>query len=109
MACCPKPEYQRRQQAVEQQIGVLARQAQQIASQVEQQQELAGVMISIEAFCQRVQASLEVATFAKKRQLVELLIDRVIDTNGDVEIRYVIPTTPGGEFTRFCYLRIAYL
>jgi hypothetical protein len=34
------------------------------------------------------------ATFEQKRQLVELLIDRVIVTMDEVEIRYVIPTSP---------------
>lgn len=102
-------EYQRRRQAVEQQMGVLDRQAQQIASQVEQQKELAGVMLSIEAFCQRIQAGLENATFAQKRQLVELLIDRVVVTNGEVEIRYVIPTSPSSEHVRFSHLRTNYL
>jgi len=105
----PLAEYQRRRQAVEQQMGVLDRQAQQIASQVEQQQELAGVMVSIEAFCQRVQVGLENATFAQKRQLVELLIDRVVVTNGDVEIRYVIPTSPSSEHVHFSHLRTNYL
>ena len=52
------------------------------------------VMTSIEGFCERVQRGLAQATFAQRRQLVELLIDRVIVTNGDVEIRYVIPTSP---------------
>ena len=48
---------------------------------------------SAAAFCQRVQAGLADATFAQKRQLIELLIDRVVVTDGEVEIRYVIPTT----------------
>src|SRR5262249_49769387 len=42
------------------------------------------------------------------RTLVELLIDRVLVDNGDVEIRYVIPTTPHGETTRFYQLRKDY-
>ncbi|MDP9382246.1 MAG: hypothetical protein M3Q29_19310, partial [Chloroflexota bacterium] len=40
--------------------------------------------------------------------LVELLIDRVIVTDGDVEIRYVLPTSPGSEHVRFCHLRTDY-
>src|SRR5262245_23135199 len=63
---------------------------------------------SIAAFCQRVQAGLAQATFAQKRTLVELLIDRVLVANGDVEIRYAIPTHPRGEMTRFCQLRKDY-
>jgi hypothetical protein len=39
---------------------------------------------------------------------VELLIDRVLVDNGDVEIRYVIPTNPRGETTRFYQLRKDY-
>jgi hypothetical protein len=39
---------------------------------------------------------------------VELLIDRVVVTDGQVEIRYVIPTTPGSTRTRFCHLRTDY-
>jgi hypothetical protein len=41
--------------------------------------------------------------------LVELLIDRVIVTDGEVEIRYVIPTSPSSEHVRFCHLRSDYL
>jgi len=55
-----------------------------------------------------VQAGLAQATFDQRRQLVELLIDRVVVTDGDVEIRYVIPTTPASEHVRFCHLRTDY-
>jgi site-specific DNA recombinase len=34
-----------------------------------------------------------------------LLIDRVIVTDGDVEIRYVVPTSPDGEREPFWRLR----
>jgi hypothetical protein len=48
------------------------------------------------------------ASFEQRRQLVELLIDRVVVTDGQVEIRYVIPTTPASTTTRFCHLRTDY-
>jgi len=38
-----------------------------------------------------------------------LLIDRVIVTGEEVEIRYVIPTDPSSEQVRFCHLRSDYL
>lgn len=76
--------------------------------QVDRQKELAGIQGSVAEFCQRVQAGLGHATFEQKRQLVELLIDRVLVTNGEVEIRYVIPTTPSSEHVRFCHLRSDY-
>ena len=40
--------------------------------------------------------------------LVELLIDRVIVTDGEVEIRYVMPTDRASEQVRFCHLRLDY-
>ena len=102
------PEYQRRRQDLDQKIQALATQAQQLDAQVDHQAELAGLATAITAFCQRVQAGLTHATFEQKRTLVELLIDRVVVTNDEVEIRYVIPTSPAGEHTRFCHLRKDY-
>ena len=59
--------------------------------------------------CRRIEKGLAGATFEQKRRLVELLIDRVIVTEEEVEIRYVIPTSASGEHTRFCHLRTNYL
>jgi hypothetical protein len=42
------------------------------------------------------------------RLLGKYRIDRVVVTDGDVEIRYVIPTTPASEHVRFCHLRTDY-
>lgn len=62
----------------------------------------------IEAFCRRIRPTVEQLPFAQRRQLVELLIDRVIVTDSQVEIRYVVPTGPKGETTPFCQLRLDY-
>jgi site-specific DNA recombinase len=67
--------------------------------------QLAAMALSIEAFCQRRQHGISEATFEQKRQLIALLIDRVVVTGEEVEIRYVIPTSSKGETTRFCHLR----
>ena len=48
------------------------------------------------------------AAFEQRRALVELLIDRVIVTDGEVEIRYVMPTDRASEQVRFCHLRLDY-
>jgi site-specific DNA recombinase len=102
------PEYQRRRQELDGKIQALATQAQQLDTQVDHHAQLAGLVTSITAFCQRVRTGLTHATFQQKRTLVELLIDRVVVTNDEVEIRYVIPTSPAGEQTRFCHLRKDY-
>jgi hypothetical protein len=62
----------------------------------------------MEEFCRRVATSLDQATFEQRRQLVELLIDRVVVTGEEVEIRYVIPTSASSEHVRFCHLRKDY-
>src|ERR1700730_10982474 len=45
---------------------------------------------------------------ASLRVLTEPLVDRVVVTGEDVEIRYVIPTSPKSEQIRFCHLRLDY-
>jgi site-specific DNA recombinase len=104
----PLVEYQRRRRELEQKAQALATQEQQLDGHIDHQAQLAALAASVEAFCQRVQAGLANATFEQKRQLVELLIDRVIVTDAEVEICYVIPTSPSSEHTRFCHLRKDY-
>ena len=94
-------EYQRRRQDLDQRLQALAEQVRQLEASVGRQDALAAMVQSIEAFCERVQDGLTGATFEQKRLLVELLIDRVMVTNEEVEIRYVIPTSPGSEQVRF--------
>ena len=104
----PLPEYQRRRGEVEQKQHGLAQQHQHLEGQATRHLDVAAQVQGAEAFCQRVQAGLAEATFAQKRQLVELLIDRVVVTDDEVEIRYVVPTSARGEHTRFCHLRLDY-
>ena len=105
----PLAEYRRRRKDLEQRDESLAAQERQLRSQSHQRMELVGVAGSIEDFCERVGGGLAEATFEQKRKLVELLIDRVIVTGEEVEIRYVIPTDPSSEHVRFCHLRSDYL
>ena len=62
----------------------------------------------MDEFCRRVRDGLDQATWEQKRQLIECLVARVVVTDGEVEIRYVIPTNPAGEATHFCHLRSDY-
>src|SRR5919206_109702 len=108
LAVIPLPEYQRRRQALEQRLQALETQAGRLEAQVDRQAELAGWATSAADFCRRVRAGLAGADFARKRQLVELLIDRVLISDGEVEIRYVVPLSPGSETVHFCHLRKDY-
>jgi site-specific DNA recombinase len=80
----------------------------QLQTKVDDRMELNSAANSIEAFCTQVRPVLDQANFAQKRQLVELLIDRVIVSNENVEIHYVIPTHPEGPHVPFCHLRTDY-
>ena len=105
----PLAEYERRRRDLEHRDEALSGQERQLQAQAHQRMELAGVVGSVEDSCERVRSGLADATFEHRRKLVELLIDRVIVTDEEVEIRYVIPTTPESEHVRFCHLRSDYL
>ncbi len=105
----PLAEYERRRRDLEHRDEALAGQERQLEAQADQRMELAGVAGSVEDFCKRVRSGLADATFEQKRELVELLVDRVIVTDEEVEIRYVVPTDPSSEQVRFCHLRSDYL
>jgi site-specific DNA recombinase len=77
-AVIPLDEYERRRRDLEQRVQALAGQEQQLRSE------------------------------AERRQLVLLLIDRMVVTDADVEIRYALPTSPESEHVRFCQLRKDY-
>src|SRR5215212_1575119 len=107
-AVMPLDEYERRRRDLEQRARALAEQEEQLRSDAARRQQLAGMAASLEAFRERVQGGLAQASFEQRRQLVLLLIDRVIVTDAEVEIRYVLPTSPDSEHVRFCQLRKHY-
>ena len=99
------PELQRKREDLDRRNAALAAQQRQLDAAASQRLELSAVADGIEAFCQTVRARLAAATFEQRRQLAELLIDRVIVTDDQVEIRYVLPTSPDGPHHPFCQLR----
>jgi site-specific DNA recombinase len=104
----PLAGYERRRHDLEQHAQALARQEEQLHSDVTRRQQLAGIAASLEAFRERIQHGLAQASFEQRRQLVLLLIDCVIVTDVEVEIRYVLPTSPESEHVRSCHLRKDY-
>ncbi len=104
-----RDEFARKRQEILQTLNGLAQQLRQMEAQAQQQHDVAAVAHGLTDFCQRLQPTLDHLTFDQRRQLVELLIDRVIVDDGQVEIRYVILTGPKGAETPFCHLRLDYL
>jgi site-specific DNA recombinase len=101
-------EFERKRSELTRKQQALATQRLQLEMTIVERVELSGVASSIEVFCTQVRPVLEHATFAQRRQLVELLIDRVVVTENEVEIRCVIPTQPDGPHVPFCHLRTNY-
>jgi site-specific DNA recombinase len=104
-----REECERRRKEVAQSQHGFMQQLRQLDAQAQQHVNVAALAQGIEAFGQRMQPTLDKLTFAQRRQLVELLIDRVIVNDAQVEIRYVVPTGPKGETIPFCHLRLDYL
>jgi len=98
-------ELQRKRQDLDRRHAALLAQQRQLDAAAGQKLELQAVASGIEAFCQAIRGGLATATFEQRRQLAELLIDRVIVTGDQVEIRYVLPTSPDGPHRPFCQLR----
>jgi site-specific DNA recombinase len=101
--------FQRKRDELQRRLETLDIQRRQLNASAHQQLALRAIAESLDAFCAQVRTGLSQATFDQRRALVELLIDRVIVTNGEVEIRYVFPTARDGPFVRFCHLRLDYL
>ncbi len=104
-----RDEFERKRQELAQTQNGLQQQLRQLEHQAQKQIETLTLANNIQEFCQRIQPTLDNLNFEQRRQLVELLIDRVIVDDDKVEIRYVIPTSPHGENTLFCHLRTDYL
>jgi hypothetical protein len=90
-----------------QEADLLARERE-VAAQGERLVEVSAIAQSMTAVLKQLRVGLDQAGFEQRRQLVELLIDRVVVTDGQVEIRYVIPTTDTSTKTWFCHLRTDY-
>ncbi len=101
-------EYERRRRELDARLLALERQEQDLMHDTARQDETAQLAAHAEAFCRRVREGLAEADFDRKRALLQLLVDRVIVTDGAVEIRYAVPTGPEGEHTPFSRLRTDY-
>jgi len=100
--------FQRQDRALAGQEADLLAREREVAAQGERLVEVSAIAQSMTAVLEQLRVGLGQAGFQQRRQLVELLIDRVVVTDGQVEIRYVIPTTPSSTQTRFCHLRTDY-
>ena len=90
----PLAEYGRRRRDTDGRLRALDGQERELTRDAERQDRTAGLASHAEAFCRRVGEGLAGADFARRRALLELLVDRVVVADGEVEIRYAVPTGP---------------
>jgi site-specific DNA recombinase len=104
-----REEFERKRQELSKTKQGLTQQKRELDQQAQQQINVAQLTQGVTDFCHRMQQLLPNLDFAQRRQLVELLIDRVVTKDSSIEIRYVIPTDPKGERLPFSHLRKDYL
>jgi site-specific DNA recombinase len=100
--------FQRQDQSLAGQEADLRAREREVAAQGERLVQVSAIAQSMTQVLEGLRVGLDQASFEQRRQLVELLIDRVVVTDGQVEIRYVIPTTDTSTKTQFCHLRTDY-
>jgi site-specific DNA recombinase len=74
-------------------LASVERELRDLEATAQQEVDLATVTMQLEQFRAVVAEGLDEASFAQRRALVELLVDRVVVDAPDVEIRYIIPLT----------------
>ena len=84
-------ELKERRVKIAQQREALTAQYQQRAQLRRQAAQVREVLEDLEAFCGRINARLEDATFEEKQAILQLLIERIIVGEDTLEIRHVIP------------------
>ena len=99
-------EFERKRQELEKTDNSFKNQLQQLQKEAQKQINIKQIAQGIEGFCRRTGQTLDQLEFQQRRQLIELLVDRVVVDDQSVEIRYVIPTSPKGEKNFFCQLRL---
>ena len=96
-----RQEFERKRRELNHLQSGLTQQLRELDQQAHQQLEVTQLATGIETFCQRIQPTLEHLSFVQRRQLVELLIDRILVDGHQVEIRYAIPTSDKGALLPF--------
>ena len=101
-------EFERKRAELVRRSETLQAQLRQLEAMTAQHSELARRAHGIEDVCKQLRDGLAQANFAQQRALVELLIDCVVVSDAEVEIRYVMPLSRAGPQRRFCHLRLDY-
>jgi site-specific DNA recombinase len=84
-------ELKARRAGLEERLRLLTQQERELRQQQQQQVRLAELSVKVEDLCQATGTGLQTLDFAGRRKIIELLVDRVILSHHDIEIRYAVP------------------
>jgi hypothetical protein len=101
-------ELQTRRAGLEERLRLLRQQEQALQRQQQHTLRLAEVCANLETFCQAIHTGLHALDFARRRRIVELLVDRGLISHDTVEIRYAIPLTGLGPHDKKGPLQLPY-
>jgi site-specific DNA recombinase len=80
-----------RRAVLQDRIQGLVQQERDLHAQHQQHLRLTDLCANINALCESLQAGLHTLDFARRRRIVEFLVDRVLISHDEIEIRYAIP------------------
>jgi len=86
-----------RRAALQDRIQTLIQQERELHTQQQHRVRLTELCAKIEVLCAGLRAGLESLDFARRRRIVELLVDRVLISHHEIEIRYAIPLKGLGQ------------
>jgi site-specific DNA recombinase len=86
-------ELKTRRAGLRERVHLLMQQEQDVRSHQRQQVRLSELSANIEALCRTTRAGLHALDFAGRRKIIELLVDRVLISHDEIEIRYAVPLT----------------
>jgi site-specific DNA recombinase len=75
----------------------LVQQERDLHAQHQQHRRLADLCAHLKALCESLHTGLHTLDFARRRRMVELLVDRVLFSHEEIEIRYAIPLKGLGQ------------
>jgi site-specific DNA recombinase len=97
-----------RRAGLQERLRFLTQQERELHQQQRQQIHLTELSSNIEELCLAIRSGLQTLDFTGRRRIIELLIDRVILSHDEIEIRYAIPLTGISPTSKKETLRLPY-
>lgn len=101
-------ELKTRRAGLSERVRALRQQELELQSHQRQQVRLTDLSANIEAVCRRVRTGLRTLSFAGRRHIIGLLVDRVLIDHEKIEIRYAVPLTGWNPSGKKPSLRLPY-